>query len=71
MAKKKESRKVAIEAVRTNRKRLLTNTYSKKQKNFLMQYGIYAKKPMSTVIIHYAHNHWPNSFIALKLMKNV
>ena len=25
MAKKKESRKVAIEAVRTNRKRLLTN----------------------------------------------
>jgi phosphorylcholine metabolism protein LicD len=47
------------------------DTYSKKQKNFLMQYGIYAKKPMSTVIIHYAHNHWPNSFIALKLMKNV
>lgn len=46
----------------------MLHTYSKKQKNFLMQYGIYAKKPMSTVIIHYAHNHWPNSFIALKLM---
>ena len=49
----------------------MLHTYSKKQKNSLMQYSICAKKPMSTVIIHYVRNHWPSGFIALQLMKNV